>query len=207
MSKLMRVALTGGIATGKSRCLKRFGELGAQTVDTDVLSREAVAPGTAGLAAVAARFGGEILNADGTLNRGRLGQLVFADAARRSDLEAIVHPAVYAALDEWFAGNDARDLPEPAISVTDIPLLYETGHEGDFDAVVVTNCRPDQQLARLIDRDGLTPEDARRRIDLQLPSAEKVRRADFVVDTSKTEADTDDGVNAVWAALTELRQA
>jgi dephospho-CoA kinase len=201
----MRVALTGGIATGKSRCLKRFEALGARTIDTDVMSREAVALGTAGLAAVTARFGESILHADGTLNRGRLGQLIFADAARRSDLEAIVHPAVYAALDEWFVQNDARGLPEPAISVTDIPLVYETGHEGDFDAVVVTRCRPDQQLARLIDRDRLTPEDARRRIDLQLPTAEKVRRADFVVDTSQTEADTDRGVDAVWTKLIERR--
>jgi dephospho-CoA kinase len=203
----MRVALTGGIASGKSRCLQRFGALGAATVDTDVLARDAVAPGTPGLAAVAARFGEGVLNGDGSLNRGRLGQLVFADAAKRRDLESIVHPAVFAALDEWFAGNDAGDLPEPAVSVTDIPLLFETGHEGDFDAVVVTKCRPDQQLARLIDRDGLTPEDAQHRIDLQLSAAEKARRADFVVDTSKSMADTNAGVDAVWAKLIERRQA
>ena len=207
MSRVMRVALTGGIATGKSRCLRRFGELGARTIDTDALARDAVAPGTPGLAAVVAQFGQELLQEDGTLNRGRLGQLVFADAAKRRDLEAIVHPAVFAALDEWSAGNDSAGLAEPAISVTDIPLLYESGHEGDFDAVVVTQCRPDQQLARLIDRDGFTPEDARQRIDLQLPAAEKARRADFVVDTSTTLADTDRGVDSVWTTLVERRKA
>lgn len=207
MSRVLRVALTGGIATGKSRCLERFAALGALTVDTDVLAREAVAPGTRGLSAVTERFGQDVLLPDGTLNRGRLGQLVFADASKRKALEAIVHPAVYAALDEWYAANDARDVAEPAISVVDIPLLYETGHASDFDAVVVTRCRPDQQLARLVDRDGLTPEDARRRIELQMPTAEKVRLADYVVDTSKTEADTDRAVDAVWEKLVERRGA
>jgi dephospho-CoA kinase len=133
----MRVALTGGIATGKSHCLRAFAALGVYTVDSDVLAREAVEPGTAGLEAVLARFGRVLLRPDGTLDRTALGRIVFADPAARRDLEAIIHPLVYAAI-EARVGSPSRQprASEPdVLSITDIPLLYESGHAQDFDTM------------------------------------------------------------------------
>src|SRR5579863_612985 len=188
-----RVALTGGIATGKSHCLRAFAALGVQTLDSDVLAREAVRPGTAGLEAVLERFGRGLARPDGTLDRAALGRIVFADPAARRDLEAIIHPLVYAAI-QARVGSSSRtpNAPESdVLSVTDIPLLYESGHAKDFDRVVVAACRPDQQLQRLMLRDGLSEADARQRIGTQLPIGVKADRADYVIDTSGPLADTD----------------
>ena len=199
----MRVALTGGIATGKSHCLRAFALLGVRTLDGDVLAHEAVEPGTVGLAAVVARFGRHLLQPDGTLDRGALGRIVFADAAARRDLEAIIHPLVYAAIQQGVENPQGQgDIPEShSFSMTDIPLLYETGHAEDFDRVVVAACRPDQQLQRLMARDGLSEAEARRRIGTQLPIEEKAERADYVIDTSGSLADTDRQVVEVWERL------
>jgi len=199
----MRVALTGGIATGKSHCLRAFASLGVRTLDGDVLAHEAVAPGTAGLAAVIARFGRHLLQPDGTLDRGALGRIVFADAAARRDLEAIIHPLVYAAIQEGI-GNPSGQRGTPlsqVFSITDIPLLYETGHAADFDRVVVAACRPDQQLQRLMARNGLDEAEARRRIGTQLPIEEKAGLADYVIDTSGSLTDTDRQVVEVWERI------
>src|SRR5215471_9486265 len=115
-----RVALTGGIATGKSYCLARFAELGAATIDADLLAREAVAPGSAGLKAVADRFGAGVLAADGSLDRAALGRIVFADPKARAALEAIVHPEVYRRIQEWYA-----NLPSGTpVAIADIPLVF-----------------------------------------------------------------------------------
>lgn len=192
----MRVALTGGIATGKSHCLRAFAALGLETVDADLLARQVVEPGTAGLAAVAARFGSAVLHADGTLDREALGRLVFADTTARQDLEAIVHPLVYQRIDTLLGTG---------LSIADIPLLFETGHEGDFARVIVAACRPDQQIERLLAR-HLDEASARLRIQAQLPIAEKVRRADYVIDTSGSLADTDRQVIEVYERLTAERQ-
>jgi dephospho-CoA kinase len=199
----MRVALTGGIATGKSHCLRAFAALGVRTLDSDVLAREAVEPGTTGLEAVLARFGRGLLRPDGTLDRAALGRIVFADPAARRDLEAIIHPLVYAVI-QARVGSPSRQphAPEPeALSITDIPLLYESGHAQDFDRVVVAACRPDQQLARLMARDGLSEADARQRIATQLPIDVKAERADYVIDTSGPLADTDRQVVEVFERL------
>jgi dephospho-CoA kinase len=197
-----RVALTGGIATGKSYCLARFAELGAPTIDADQLARQVIAPGTPGFDAVAARFGKPVLRGDGGLDRDALGRLVFADATARRDLEAIVHPKVYEVIREWFErlGSSAAS---PAVAIADIPLLYETGRERDFDAVVVAHCERDQQLARLMERSGLTEVEAQRRIESQIPVAEKATRADFVIDTSGDFAETNLQIEAVWGKLTQ----
>jgi dephospho-CoA kinase len=196
----LRVALTGGIATGKSYCLARFADLGAPTIDADQLARQAIAPGTPGFDAVAARFGATVLRGDGGLDRDALGRLVFAEAAARRDLEAIVHPVVYDAIGQWFA-RLSQSNASPAVALADIPLLYETGREGDFDKVIVARCEPDQQFARLMER-GLTEEDARRRIASQVPLADKVSRADFVIDTSGDYADTNMQIADIWNVLT-----
>ena len=199
----LRVALTGGIATGKSHCLRAFAALGVATLDADVLARQAVEPGTAGLAAVVARFGRSVLRPDGALDRAALGRIVFDDAAARRDLEAIVHPIVYQAIKDFgshFYELRKNDFRSP-FSLVDIPLLFETGHEKDFDRVVVAACRPAQQLERLRARDGLDEADARRRIEAQLPIDDKVRRADFVIDTSGSVAETNRQVVEVFERL------
>ena len=197
-----RVALTGGIATGKSYCLSRFADLGAPTIDADQLARQVIAPGTAGFDAVVARFGTAILRGDGGLDRDALGRLVFADAAARRDLEAIVHPKVYDAIRDWFERLGASTA-SPTVAIADIPLVYETGRERDFDVVVVTRCEPDQQLARLMERSGLTEVEAQKRIGSQMPVADKAARADFVIDTSGDFADTNLQIDAVWKQITQ----
>ncbi len=162
-----------------------------------MLAREAVAAGTPGLDAVVARFGREILRPDGQLDRPRLGSLVFQDAHARQDLEAIVHPRVYRAIADWFQALS----PAEPLAVADIPLLFETGRDGDFDRVVVAACPLETQVARLTRRDALSVEEARRRIAAQWPIAEKLRRADYAVDTSRGFAQTDRQVESVWGDL------
>src|SRR5687768_14611731 len=143
---MRRIGLTGGIATGKSFVRARLAELGVPTIDADVLAREAVAPGTSGLQEVVARFGPAILTADGSLDRKAVAGIVFNDANARRDLETILHPRVRAATDNWFHSLP----PQTGFAVADIPLLFETGRDKDFDAVVVAACEPELQLRRLI---------------------------------------------------------
>ena len=190
-----RVALTGGIATGKSHCLAVFKRLGASVIDADQVARDVVAPGSDGLAAVVKQFGRSVLLKDGQLNRAALGMVIFADPAARQHLEDIIHPRVYAAVERWFA-----ELTEP-FGIADIPLLFETSREDDFDLIVVAACRPDQQLARLMARTHLNETDARRRIAAQLPLADKVARADYVIDTGGTMDQTATRTEAVWKKL------
>jgi dephospho-CoA kinase len=193
-----RIALTGGIATGKSHVRAQFEGLGIPTIDADLLARRAVAPGTPGLAAVAARFGPGIVDASGTLDRARLATLVFADAHARRDLEQIVHPFVRTAIDEWFASLDAALNP---FAVADIPLLYETGRDRDFEAVIVAACDPETQLRRLMRRDNLSEGEAARRIAVQMPIGQKVRWADYVVTTDGTFEETNRQVRLIAASL------
>lgn len=190
-----RVALTGGIASGKSRCLSVLRELGVPTIDADQLAREVVAPGTAGLRAIVERFGPRVLEQDGTIDRNRLASIIFGDVDARRDLEAIIHPRVYTAIGHWFATLDT-----PA-GVADIPLLYETGREGDFDIVIVAACTPEQQIERLMTRNRMSEADATARIAAQLPLADKVARADYVIDTSGTLEETDTNTLRVWSAI------
>jgi dephospho-CoA kinase len=198
---VLQVALTGGIATGKSYCLGRFAALGIPTIDADRLAREAVAPGSPGLAAVAQRFGAHIVREDGTLDRAALARIVFSDRTARADLEAIVHPDVYRRIREWFA-----QLPHgTTVAMADIPLLFETGHEHDFDAVVVAACTPEEQLRRLVARDGLSETDARARLEAQSPIDEKVRRAQFVIRTDTGFPQTDEEIERIYRKL--ARQA
>ena len=197
-ARVNRVALTGGIATGKSHCVARLIALGASTIDADALAHQAVAPGTAGFAAVRARFGEAVMADDGGLNREALGRIVFSDDNARRALEAIIHPAVYGAIQRWFdglAGTGKR------VGIADIPLLYETGHEEDFDAVIVAACTPAQQLERLMKRSGLPREDAEARIAAQWPIERKRALADYVIDTSGSIEETNRQVQKLWATL------
>lgn len=194
---MLRVALTGGIATGKSYCLGRFAAHGVPTIDADVLARDAVAPGTPGLAAVAARFGPGVLAADGTLDRPALGRIVFGDPKARAALEAIVHPEVYRRIREWFANLPAGT----RVAMADIPLVFETGHNHDFDEVVVAACDPDEQVRRVMARDNLSDADARRRLAAQWPIEEKVKRATRVIWTDRGFAETDRQVAETYDSL------
>ena len=193
-----RLALTGGIATGKSHVRQRFAALGVPTIDSDILARELVHPGTPQLAAIVARFGPGILDASGHLNRRALGDIVFAEAPARRDLEVILHPAIRAATDDWFASLAAAT----PFAIADIPLLYEVGRERDFDAVIVAACSPEAQLERLMRRDSLDVVAARQRIAAQLPIADKVARADYVITTDGPPAETDARVDALYETLT-----
>ena len=197
---MRRVALTGGIATGKSYCLGKFAEAGAPTIDADALARQAVTPGTAGFRAVVARFGAAVVLPDGSLDRAALGRLVFADTGARRALEAIIHPAVYGAIERWFDALEKAGRAPAAIA--DIPLLFETRHEHEFDDVVVAACPPAVQLARVMARDGLLENEARQRLASQWPIDNKRARASHVIDTSGTMEETDAQVRDVWAKLT-----
>jgi dephospho-CoA kinase len=197
---MLRVALTGGIATGKSYCSGVFARLGVPVIDADVLAREAVAPGTRGLQAIAEQFGAHLVGADGALDRAALGRVVFADAKARAALEAIVHPEVYRRIREWFANLPAGT----HVAIADIPLLFETGQQHDFDAVVVCACAPSEQVRRVMARNGLSQADARARIDAQLPIEEKVARADYVIWTDRGFAETDAQVRTTHELLTAI---
>ena len=197
-SGVRRVALTGGIATGKSDLRARFEALGVPTIDSDLLAREAVAPGTVGLAAVVTRFSRDVLHADGTLDRKKLATIVFTDAEARLALEAIVHPEVRRAVDEWFAALDPDRHP---YAIAEIPLLYEVGRDRDFDVVIVAACDPETQIRRVMRRDEVSEAAARQRLAAQLPIDQKVRRADYVIWTDGTEDDTDRQVCAVRGRL------
>jgi len=201
---LLRSALTGGIATGKSYVRSRLAAHGIPTLDSDVLAREAVAPGTSGLAAVAGRFGPDVLLPDGSLDRRALGIVVFGDPQARVDLEAIIHPRVREATTAWL---DRLAAAGESLAVVDIPLLYEAGRDHDFDRVIVTSCPRNQQVARVVERDGLTPAQAEARIDAQLPTDQKVQRADFVIDTGGTFGDTNRQVDRIVEKLLELAAA
>lgn len=196
---LLRVALTGGIATGKSYVLARLGRRGVPTIDADRLARDVVRPGRPAWAALVERFGADICGPDGQVDRARLGDIVFADAAARAALEAIVHPPVRQAIADWFEAREAE--ARVSLAVADIPLLYETGREGSFDRVVVTACPPEMQERRIVARNGLPVTEARRRIEAQLPIEHKAARADFVIRTDGTFEETDRQVNAVHEAL------
>ena len=194
---MLRVALTGGIATGKSFCARAFASLGAPVIDADLLARDAVAPGSAGLEAIRARFGASVLREDGSLDRPALGGLVFSDRAARADLEAIVHPEVYRRINEWFAARPART----RFAIADIPLLYETGQEHEYDRVIVCACSPEEQFRRLRARDGLSAEAARARLAAQWPIGEKVQRADYVIQTGGEFHETEEQVRHVFEVL------
>jgi dephospho-CoA kinase len=195
---MLKVALTGGIATGKSYVLDRFRRLGVPCLDADELAHGVTAAGTEATRAIASRFGESILDGDGAVDRAKLGPIVFRDEAARRELEAIVHPAVYRSI---VSGLRAFELLEaPPMAIVAVPLLYETGRQADFDRVITTFCPLPTQLARLAAR-GLSDAEARRRIAAQMPADQKAKRGDFVVRTDGTFAETDQQVESIWRAL------
>lgn len=194
---MLRVGLTGGIGSGKSEVADRLARRGAVIVDADVLAREVVAPGTPGLAAVVAEFGTEVLRADGSLDRGRLGELVFADDGRRAALNAIVHPLVGERAAQRF-----DSAPDDAVVVHVVPLLVENDLAGAYDVVVVVDVPVDVQLDRLTRVRGMSDEQARHRIAAQAGRTERLAAADVVIDNAGHLIDLDQRVDELWARLT-----
>jgi len=194
---VLKVALTGGIATGKSHVLGEFRKRGVPCLDADELAHGVEAAGTEATRAIAARFG-DVLAADGAVDRRKLAPIVFADPAARRELEAIVHPAVYRAVAAGLRGFALTG--SYPFAVVDVPLLYETGHAGDFDRVIVTTCPPEMQMARLRGR-GMEESDARQRLAAQWPTDEKAARADFIVRTDGSFEETDKQVDRIYRAL------
>jgi len=198
-----RIALTGGIATGKSYVRARFESLGVPTSDADLFARAAVAPGSPGLAAVVRAFGPGVLDPSGALDRKAVADIVFRDPARRKTLEEIIHPIVRRATEDWYARLD----PAVPFAIFDIPLLYESGRDADFEAVIVVACAPETQIRRVMERDHLSEVEARQRLAAQLPIEEKVRRADYVVRTDGTFEQTDRQVKEIYGKLRGQRSA
>ncbi len=193
---MLLVGLTGGIGSGKSTVARMLSDRGAVVLDSDVLAREAVEPGTPGFDAVVARFGDGVLRPDGSLDRHALASIVFADDAARADLEAIVHPAVRRAIAEAVAAHAHTD----DVVVVDSPLLIETGaHEG-FPLVVVVTASADARVARLVER-GMDEADVRARMAAQMPLEEKVSLADLVVENDGTPAELEERVDRLWSDL------
>jgi dephospho-CoA kinase len=198
---VLTVALTGGIATGKSVVASVLADLGCFVHSADAVARELMAPGGAAHRKVVARFGASLLAPDGTIDRGRLGALVFADAKARTALNGIVHPLVLAKKREVIA-ELARE-GRTAVYVSEAALTIEAGFQDFFDVVVVTVCRPEIQLRRLMERDGIGEEEALRKIGSQMPAAKKARYADHVIDTSGSLAETIERTEEIWRALVQ----
>jgi dephospho-CoA kinase len=190
--------LTGGTGSGKSSVAARLRERGVPVVDADQLARDAVAPGSAGLAEIAAEFGPEVLAADGSLDRKRLGALVFSDEDARKRLNFITHPRVRALSAERFAA-----LAEQGVQLAgyDVPLLFEVGLDSVLRPTVVVAASQANQLARVMARDGLTEAEALARILAQLPLSEKRKRADYVVENDGTPAELNAQVDALLGKL------
>lgn len=198
------VGLTGGIGTGKSTVSEMFRRLGAIVIDADVLAREVVERGEPALAALVREFG-DVLAPDGTLDRRRVAALVFSDPERRKRLEAIMHPAIRARFARRLDELAARGFD--GIVVFDAPVLIESGGHRLMDRLIVVVTDERTQLARLIDRDGFDDAAARRRVASQMPLAEKVKLADYVIDNSGGGAETETQVRRVYEALLAERRA
>jgi dephospho-CoA kinase len=201
---MLRVGLTGSIGVGKSFVASVFTELGCHVLDADQTAREVVLPGTPGLAALTKEFGDEVLNPDRTLNRKQLGAIVFGDEEKRQRLNHILHPFIIARQDEILNGWERKD--PNGIGIVDAALMIESGGYKRFDKLIVVHCRPEVQLERLMLRDHLSRDEARRRIDSQMPQEEKQKFADYLIDTSDGFELTRAQTLQVYNSLTRLRQ-
>jgi dephospho-CoA kinase len=192
---MVRVGLTGGIASGKSLVAAELAARGATIIDADVLAREVVEPGTPALAGIIDRFGADVVQ-DGQLDRARLAQIVFADPLARRDLERIVHPAVRAR-----AAELERAAGDAAVVVHVIPLLVETGQQENFDLVVTVDADHETQVQRLMARNGFTRAEAEARIAAQASREERTLVADVVLDNTGSVTQLREQIDALWAEL------
>ena len=194
--KTLHVGLTGGIGAGKSTVARLLAERGAIVLDADLAAREVVAPGTEGLAAVAAEFGAQVLGPDGALDRAGLARIVFGDESRRAALNAIVHPRVRA----WMEQRAGLAAPGSVV-VQDIPLLLESGLAERFDLVVVVDAADATRIGRLVRDRGMTEDEARARIAAQIPRAQRLAAADAVIANDGPAEDLAGQVDELWQRL------
>lgn len=192
----VRIALTGGIAAGKSTVGARLAELGAVVVDADGLAREAVAPGSEGLARIAESFGPAVIAEDGSLDRAALGAIVFADPERRRELESITHPVVRRLAAERMSAAESAD-PD-AVVVYDVPLLVESGPDHGFELVVVAHAPAAVRIERMVALRGMDRAEAERRVGAQASDAARLAIADVVIDTDGTLDATLEQVDRLW---------
>ena len=195
------IGLTGGIASGVTLVARILRDLGARLIEADQVSREVVRPGTDAFRAIVDAFGTGVVASDGTLDRQRLGHIIFEDPAARARLNAITHPAIRRRI--WDEIEEIRRAAPDATVVVDIPLLLDTaGPETfDLDGVIVVSATPDLQLSRMMARDGLSREEAQRRLDAQRPVALKAADADWVIDNTGTIEETRGQVRRLWDDL------
>jgi dephospho-CoA kinase len=198
---VLLIGLTGGIGSGKSTVSAMLATKGAVVIDADAITRELQQPGTEVLAAMVERFGEEILQADGALDRQAVADIVFRDAEALKDLGAIVHPAVGAEIARRLQAEQDTD----HLVVLDVPLLVESGRD-DLAALVVVDVDPDVAVARLVEHRGMQEADARARMANQVPRADRLAKADLVIDNSGTLADLTERVDALWPQLVALGQ-
>ena len=199
---MLHVGLTGGLASGKSFVGRTLADLGCFLIQADELGHQVLEPGGEAYAAAVAEFGNEILDPDGRINRKRLGARVFADPGRLQKLNALVHPPVKArerALAEAFA----QQHPD-GIVVTEAAILIETGSYKDYDRLIIAVCRPEQQIQRAMERDGLSREAVLDRLSRQMPLEDKMKYADFVIDTSGPKENTLQQTRAVYESLRRM---
>jgi dephospho-CoA kinase len=199
---MLRVGLTGSIGVGKSFVASVLSDLGCHVLDADQTAREVVAPGTPGLRAVAQAFGNEVLHDDGTLDRQLVATLVFADGKKRQLLNAILHPFILAEQDAIMRQWEKED-PD-GIGVVDAALMIESGGYKRFDKLIVVHCRPEVQLERLMNRNGLSLEQATQRINSQLSQSEKRKCGDYLIDTSDGLDQTRERTAEVYKELLQL---
>jgi dephospho-CoA kinase len=200
---LFRVALTGNIASGKSTIAKVWQELGAQIIDADVLARRAVEPGTAAFRKIVQEFGGDVVQ-NGTLDRQALRTMVFHDQARRAQLEAIVHPEV-----ARMRSEEEAELAKSGggVVVHDIPLLFETGLNHDFDTIVLVDAPEDTRVARIVEQRGLSGAEARAMVAAQMSSAEKRAYSTFVIENNGSLSALEEKARQVWSEIQQLQEA
>jgi dephospho-CoA kinase len=198
------IGLTGGIASGKSTVARRLYEHGAVHLDADQLARRVVEPGKPAYAGIVEAFGPDVRRPDGTLDRAKLGEIVFHDDAARARLNGIVHPAVRE-LSKRLIADAERENPD-AVVVYDVPLLVEASVDHPFDLIVVTSAGRKEQVKRLVEERGLDPIQAEARVDAQVDDEERRRIADVVIDTSGNLAHTMSQTDALWARIVEERR-
>lgn len=196
---MLKVGLTGSIAVGKSHVCRLLESLGCRVTDADRVAREVVEPGTEGLALIVRNFGESVLTVEGTLDRPKLGSIVFSDPQQRQLLNSLLHPLIIKAQDEWLSERESED--PGAIAVIDAALMIESGGYKRFDKLIVVWCEPEIQLRRLMDRDGIAADEALKRINSQMSQEEKKAYADFLIDTSGSFDETEQQVREVYREL------
>jgi dephospho-CoA kinase len=202
---MLNVGLTGGIGCGKSTVAQMLVDKGAHLIDFDVLVRDAQAPDRPAWKAIVERFGTDILRADRSLDRDKLGALVFPDREKLGQLNDIVHPVVFG---EWHQQLSEIEKTHPeAIVLSDVPLLIEVGMEERFDVVLLVYASPEAQIRRIMERNGYSREEAQERLAAQMPIDEKLRRADVVIRNEASLALTREDVARVWEELVARERA